>query len=66
MERRFELRKDALLAEAQVPAGLYQGTLERLERFVEPFAACLTRMELAIGKDRMLPDSGSERGDASM
>ena len=45
MERRFELRKDALLAEAQVPAGLYQGTLERLERFVEPFAACLTRME---------------------
>lgn len=45
MERRFELRKDALLAEAQVPAGLYQGTLERLQPFVERFAACLARTE---------------------
>lgn len=45
MERRFELRKDALLAEAQVDAELFRGTLDRLQGFVEPFAACLSRPE---------------------
>jgi SRSO17 transposase len=47
MERRFELRKEALLAEAEVDAGLLHGTLERLEAFVEPFAKCLWRTEQA-------------------
>lgn len=47
MERRFELRKEALLAEAQVDARLLGGTLERLESFIEPFAACLWRAEQA-------------------
>lgn len=45
MERRFELRKEALLAEARVDAQLFRGTLERLEKFVQPFAACLGRVE---------------------
>jgi len=47
VERRFELRKDALLAEAQVDAQLFRGTLERLEKFIEPFAARLWRPEQA-------------------
>jgi SRSO17 transposase len=47
MERRFALRKEALLAEAAVDAGLFRGTLERLEAFVEPFANRLWRTEQA-------------------
>ncbi|MCC7083776.1 MAG: hypothetical protein IT427_02075 [Pirellulales bacterium] len=38
MDRRFELRKEVLLAEAEVDAGLLRGTLERLEAFIQPFA----------------------------
>lgn len=45
MERRFQLRKEALVAEAQVDAALFRGLPERLERFVEPFAKCLVRKE---------------------
>lgn len=45
MERRFELRMDALLEECQVSPALFQGMIERLRRFVEPFAACLQREE---------------------
>jgi SRSO17 transposase len=41
MERRFELRKAALLAEAQVDAGDLSGLLARLQPFVEPFAELL-------------------------
>jgi SRSO17 transposase len=45
MERRFELRKEQLMEECKVSADAFQGTLARLERFVEPFAACLWRQE---------------------
>ena len=45
MERRFELRKEALLEEAQVSPALFSGSLERLEAFVEPFASKLVRSE---------------------
>lgn len=45
MERRFELRKEALLNEAQVSPAMFAGSLERLEAFVEPFASCLVRSE---------------------
>lgn len=45
MDRRFELRKEALLADAEVDAGLLRGTLERLETFLAPFANCLWRTE---------------------
>lgn len=48
MERRFELRKEALLAEAEVEAGLFRGTLERLQAFIEPFADRLWRTEQAV------------------
>lgn len=43
MERRFELRKEAMLAECQVAPQVYCGALERLTKFVEPFAALLTQ-----------------------
>ena len=45
MERRFELRLDALLEECQVSPALFRGMTERLTLFVEPFAACLQRAE---------------------
>lgn len=45
MERRFEVRKEALLKEAQVSPALFAGSLERLEAFVKPFASCLVRSE---------------------
>ena len=45
MERRFELRREAMLAEAQVSPAVFRGAVERLERFVQPFTACLVRRE---------------------
>ena len=45
MERRFELRMDALLEECQVSPALFHGMTDRLARFIEPFAACLERAE---------------------
>lgn len=43
MERRFEVRLRELLDDAVVEPEYLQGLLARLDRFVEPFAACLTR-----------------------
>jgi len=43
MERRFEVRLRELLDDAVVEPECLVGMLARLERFVEPFAACLTR-----------------------
>lgn len=43
MERRYEVRLRELLDEAVVSPEQVRGLLERLERFVEPFAACLVR-----------------------
>jgi SRSO17 transposase len=45
MERRFKLRKAALLEEAQVDRAVFLGSLQRLERFVQPFASLLARPE---------------------
>jgi len=41
MERRFELRKGALLAECEVAPEVFRGAVERLTNFVEPFAELL-------------------------
>jgi len=41
MERRFELRKEAMLAECEVLPQVFQGAVERLAKFVEPFADLL-------------------------
>jgi SRSO17 transposase len=42
MERRFEERKPAMLAECEVDPAMFQGALDRLETFVRPFADQLT------------------------
>src|SRR3989304_1717121 len=45
MERRFELRMEVLLEDAVLDSRIPEGMLDRLERFVEPFAARLTSSE---------------------
>jgi SRSO17 transposase len=45
MERRYELRLDQMLAQAEVSPTTMSGLLTRLEVFVEPFAASLTEAE---------------------
>jgi SRSO17 transposase len=45
MERRFELRLEELLEGAVLDFQIPEGMLDRLERFVEPFAACLAGNE---------------------
>jgi SRSO17 transposase len=45
MERRFRVRLDELLEDAEVPPGLLRGVLPRLETFLEPFVASLSRAE---------------------
>jgi SRSO17 transposase len=45
MERRYEVRLKELLDDAVMDAELLKGMLARLERFAEPFAASLRRVE---------------------
>jgi hypothetical protein len=45
MERRFEVRKEELLADCELPAGMFHGMLPRLRKFVEPFLVSLFRSE---------------------
>ena len=42
MERRFELRQAAMLAECIVAPEVFRGAVERLAPFAAPFAALLT------------------------
>ncbi len=45
MDRRFDARLSAMLAQAEVPPELIDGFLARLETFVQPFAASLREPE---------------------
>lgn len=45
MERRFKERKEALLADCEVPDEMFHGMLPRLKKFVEPFLKNLFRSE---------------------
>jgi SRSO17 transposase len=45
MERRFRVRRDELLADAEVPPDLLRGLVPRLEAFLQPFVASLQRDE---------------------
>jgi len=45
MERRYELRLEQMLAQAEVAPELMQGLFDRLETFVEPFARSLEQPE---------------------
>jgi len=46
MERRFETRKRQLIEDAQLKSELSRGMLNRLETFVEPYAAMVGRREM--------------------
>jgi SRSO17 transposase len=45
MERRFRVRMDELLSDAEVSRGLLRGVMPRLETFLEPFVAALRTVE---------------------
>jgi len=45
MERRFRVRLDELLQDAEVPPGLLRGVFPRLEAFLQPFAQALRSPE---------------------
>src|ERR1700689_989650 len=45
MERRFRVRMDELLSDAEVSSGLLRGVMPRLETFLEPFVAALPTAE---------------------
>jgi SRSO17 transposase len=45
MERRFQVRLGELLDDAVVAPAVFRGVLPRLEKFVQPFAACLKEPE---------------------
>ena len=45
MERRFRVRLDELLQDAEVPPTLLRGLIPRLESFLQPFVASLQREE---------------------
>jgi SRSO17 transposase len=45
MERRFRVRLDELLDDAEVPGSLLRGVMPRLESFVQPFVAALRTKE---------------------
>jgi SRSO17 transposase len=45
MERRFRVRLDELLDDAQVPPGLLRGVLPRLDAFLQPFVMALQTPE---------------------
>jgi SRSO17 transposase len=45
MEKRYELRLDQMLAQAEVTPELLHGLIDRLESFVEPFAKSLDQPE---------------------
>ena len=45
MERRFRIRLDELLADAEVDPRVLRGMVPRLERFLEPFVASLNTPE---------------------
>lgn len=45
MERRFKLRRQQLLEDAELKSDLSNGMLDRLEAFVEPFSAMLGRRD---------------------
>jgi len=45
MERRFRVRLDELLGDAEVPSSMLRGVMPRLESFLQPFVAALRTKE---------------------
>lgn len=46
MEQRFEVRRDEILSDAEIPKGIYERSLSRLTHFLKPFVGTLRRKEL--------------------
>ena len=44
MERRYAVRYEEMMAEAEVKPEAFEGVLERLTEFVQPFVASLTHV----------------------
>jgi SRSO17 transposase len=68
MERRFRTRLDELRRDAQVPPGLLRGLSPRLDTFLRPFAAALTREETRDNAGRyvrgLLSNLGAKTAEA--
>jgi SRSO17 transposase len=64
MERRFRVRLDELLNDAEVPESLLRGVMPRLQMFLEPFLASLKIPEQRVNLDQyvsgLLSDLGSK------
>ncbi len=45
MDQRFELRKEQLLADCQVPPAAFRGAIRRLEAFAQPFIVTMPSPE---------------------
>jgi SRSO17 transposase len=45
MDRRFEVRKLEMISDCEVKPAVFEGIMNRLEKFAEPFVACLRRPE---------------------
>ena len=45
MERRYRVRLDELIEDAEVPPGLLRGVMPRLETFLQPFVQALGSAE---------------------
>jgi SRSO17 transposase len=64
MERRFRVRLDELLDDAEVPPGLMRGVFPRLEAFLRPFVAALHSAEQQTNATQyvqgLLSDLGSK------
>jgi SRSO17 transposase len=68
MDRRFRIRLDELLDDAEVPAGLMRGVFPRLEAFLRPFAEALRSPERRINArhyvEGLLSDLGSKDAES--
>src|SRR5438270_8500444 len=63
MEKRFRVRLDELLDDAEVPPGLLRGVLPRLATFLEPFVALLSRAEQRHNAQHYIQGLLSDLGD---
>jgi len=68
MERRFRIRLDELLDDAEVPAGLMRGVFPRLEAFLRPFVEALRSPEQRTNArhyvEGLLSDLGSKDAES--
>src|SRR3954464_5134230 len=68
MERRFQTRLDELRRDAHIPSGLLRGLVPRLDTFLRPFVAALTRQEQRDNAGRyvrgLVSDLGAKTAEA--